>query len=196
MRAGLAAVGFIFIILGALMILFFWPLVGFETQDTFDIDEVKEGDRIKYMGEITDISEFAGIYELELDFGTLVAFSDSEDFELNDNVVVTIEYGSNLTNWDESTYTVERVPTTLGTFGALICIIGLVASAAGVKLKKTSLEDIVEFDIQPPAQPPIGEEAKIENITCPKCRKIFGVKEDERPMKIQCPHCGIEGVLK
>jgi DNA-directed RNA polymerase subunit RPC12/RpoP len=196
MRSGLAAVGVAFIILGLLMILFFWPLIGFETQQTFDMADVNENDRIRYVGKITEISEFAGIYELELDSGTLVAFTDDEGFELDDNVVVTIEYGNNLTNWDESIYTVERVPTMLGTFGALFFIMGFVLGIAGVLLTKPSLEDFVKFDIQPPAQSRVSEDMKTEDVTCPKCKKIFRVSKTEKSMKIKCPHCGVEGILK
>jgi DNA-directed RNA polymerase subunit RPC12/RpoP len=196
MRIGIAAVGVVLIASGLLLILLFWPLLDFETKDTFNMDDVNENDRIKYVGEITKINEFAGIYELELDSGSLVAFTDLEDFELNDDVVVTIEYGNNLTNWDESTYTVEKVPTMTGMLGALIFIAGLVVGIAGIGLKKPSLEDFVEFDIQPPAQSQVSEDMKIEDITCPKCKKVFRVKGTEKSMKIKCPHCGVEGILK
>ena len=70
------------LILGVILILIFWPLLGFETHKTFDMDEVTAKSTIKYVGEVTDIGEFAGIFVLELDNGALEAFTDSENFKV------------------------------------------------------------------------------------------------------------------
>jgi DNA-directed RNA polymerase subunit RPC12/RpoP len=188
----------------------FWPLIGFETQDTFDDEDVKADSTIKYVGEITDIGEFAGIYVLELDHGTLEAFSESENFEVNDQVVVTIEYGGNISNWDENTYTVEKIPTMGGIYGALFLFVGLVMCIAGIVTKKADILEAVEFSLKPPSQLPAkGNEPSAgtsqpgpvqqgmgDEVTCPKCGRIFPVPGTTRPMMIKCPECGVEGVLK
>ena len=104
MRAGLIVSGMILLILGILMILFFWPMLAYETKDTFDIENIKGNETVKYVGEITDITQSGEIYVLELDEGVLQAYTRDENFKSHDNVVVTIEFGSNATNWDENSY--------------------------------------------------------------------------------------------
>jgi hypothetical protein len=216
MRAGILGLGTILSILGIILVLLLWPFMGYETQETFEMDDVKEDSTIKYVGEITDIGEFAGIYVLELDHGALEAFTDSGNFDLNDQVVVTIEFGGNTSNWDENTYTVEKIPTMGGIYGTLFFFIGLVMCLVGLITKKASLMDAVEFSIKPPTQipsqgavqstafdssasqlqPASVHDEKGDEVTCPKCRRIFKVSGKSRPMKITCPECGVEGILK
>jgi DNA-directed RNA polymerase subunit RPC12/RpoP len=196
MRAGITGFGIVIIVLGFILVLFFWPLIGFETSETFSMDDAKEESSVKYVGQITDINEFAGFYRLELDNGNLAVYTDSENFELHDKVFVTIEFGSNLTNWDENTYLVKKVPTLEGAAGSLFIVTGLFFAIAGARLKKPSIEEILEFNIQPPIQSPNTNDIKTEQVTCPKCGKIFGVSGDERPLKIVCPDCGVEGIVK
>jgi hypothetical protein len=196
MRAGITGFGIVIIVLGMVLVLFFWPLIGFETSETYSMDDAKEESSVKYVGEITDISEFAGFYRLELDNGNLAAYTDSENFELDDKVVVSIEFGKNLTNWDENTYLVKKVPTLEGTLGSFFIVLGSIFTIAGAKMKKSSLEEILEFNIQPPIQSPDATDIKTEQVTCPKCGKVFGVSGNERPLKIVCPDCGVEGIVK
>jgi hypothetical protein len=204
MRAGILGLGVAIFILGLLMLIFFWPLIGFETQDTFSDDDIQSNTTLKYMGEVTDVQEFAGFFQLELDFGTLHAYTNSEDFERSDMVLVTIIYGENTTNWDENTYTVEKVPTTLGLLGIVLLIIGLVATGAGVALKRPNLEDLVSFSTKAPVHhqeiPDVQESkgsgaSQGDHVTCPKCGKVFGVHGLTPPTKIKCPQCGVEGIL-
>ena len=35
-----------------------------------------------------------------------------------------------------------------------------------------------------------------QNLLCPNCNKPFKVSEIQRPIKVKCPHCGIEGEIK
>lgn len=196
MRAGILGFGIVVAILGLVLVIFFWPLIGFETSETFSMDDAKEESSVKYVGEITDISESAGFYRLELDHGNLAAYTDSEDFEWHDEVFVSIEFGKNLTNWDENTYLVKKVPTIEGALGSLFLVTGSFFTVVGARLKKTSIEEILEFDIQPPIQSPNTNDIKTEQVTCPKCGKIFGVSGNERPLKIVCPDCGVEGIVK
>ena len=214
MRAGILGAGAILLILGIILVLFLWPFIGFETQKTLDMDDIKKDNKIKYVGKITDIGEFAGIFVLELDNGALEAFTDSENFKVNEKVVVTVEFGENITNWDENTYTVEKIPTEGGIYGTLFFFIGFIVCIVGLKSKKVSLLDVVEFDVKPPIQTsrqpemqsPVNSSSgqmqtalqheKGDEVTCPKCGRIFGVSGRSRPAKIICPECGVEGILK
>jgi hypothetical protein len=220
MRAGLALAGLILLILGILMILFFWPMIAYETKDTFDIKDIKGNETVKYVGEITKITQSGEIYVLELDEGVLQAYTRNEDFKSNDNVVVTIKFGGNVTNWDENSYTVEKIPTSFGILGALIFLLGIVVMSAGIIAKKLTVEDVVQFKVEPAPSPPMqtqplapqttqGQtkaqasktvEAAIQsqemvNVTCPGCKKVFGIPKTDRPEKIKCPECGLEGRL-
>jgi hypothetical protein len=196
MRAGILGFGIAIAILGLVLVIFFWPLIGFETNDTFSMDDVKEETSVKYVGQVTDISESAGFYRLELDNGNLAAYTDSESFEFRDKVFVTIEFGKNLTNWDENTYLVKKVPTLEGAFGALFLITGSFFAIVGAKMKKTTIEETLEFNVQSPIQSSNTNDIKTEEVTCPKCKKVFGVSGNERPLKIVCPECGVEGIVK
>ena len=33
------------------------------------------------------------------------------------------------------------------------------------------------------------------HVTCPGCGKVFGIPKTDRPEKIKCPECGLEGRL-
>jgi hypothetical protein len=220
MRAGLALAGIILLILGILMILFFWPLISYETKDTFDIEEIEGNETVKYVGEITEITQSGEIYVLELDEGVLQAYTRDESFESNDNVVVTIEFGSNATNWDENSYTVEKIPTSFGILGALLFLLGIVVMSAGFIAKKLTVEDVVQFKVEPAPSPPVQAQPQVPqpaqgqttvqgsnkaeapmpsqemvHVTCPGCKKVFKIPKTEQPEKIKCPECGLEGRL-
>lgn len=220
MRAGLIVGGMILLILGILMILFFWPMIAYETKDTFDIEDIKGNETVKYVGEITQVTQSGEIYVLELDEGILQAYTRDENFESNDNVVVTIEFGGNATNWDENSYIVEKIPTSFGILGALIFLLGIVVMSAGIISKKLTVEDVVQFKVEPApsqpmqTQPQTPESAQgqttvqasktveratqsqdMVNVTCPGCGKVFGIPKTDRPEKIKCPECGLEGRL-
>ena len=62
-------IGAIFLIIGCISILLYWPLIDYHTKETFDLDTVSSKEKIRYVGEVTGISEFGGIYILELDEG-------------------------------------------------------------------------------------------------------------------------------
>jgi predicted RNA-binding Zn-ribbon protein involved in translation (DUF1610 family) len=216
----LALIGTFLLILGILMILFFWPLSAYETKDTFDIENIKGAETVKYVGEITEITQSGEIYVLELDEGALHAYTRDENFEPNDNVVVIIKFGENVTSWDENSYTVEKIPTSLGILGALVFLLGIVVMSAGFIAKKLTVEDVVQFKVEPAPSPPIqtqpqapqpaqGQtsvqasktaEAAIQSqemvhVTCPGCGNVFGIPKTDSPKKIKCPECGLEGRL-
>jgi hypothetical protein len=220
MRAGLALAGIILLILGILMTLFFWPMIAYETKDTFEIEDIKGNETVKYVGEITEITQSGEIYVLELDEGVLLVYTRDEEFEPNDNVVVTIKFGSNATNWDENSYTVEKIPTSFGILGAIIFLLGIVIMSAGTMAKKLTVEDVVQFKVEPAPSPPMqtqpqapdsaqGQAAaqaskvaeaatqsqEMVNVTCPGCGKVFGISKTDGPEKIKCPECGLEGRL-
>lgn len=224
MRIGLVVTGIVFLVIGILMVLFFWPMVGYETKETFRMKEVKAGDVIRYVGEITDITEFGDINVLELDNGVLEVYTEEEDFHENEKVLVTIEFGENTTNWGENTYRVQKIPTLEGSFGAVIFLFGLVVMAAGIAARKRMVEELVQISVQPAVQSPMPKTSQvsaglptppsealttsssvsaqylhptqIEQVTCPKCGKVFGVKGLPRPAKISCPECGLGGILE
>jgi hypothetical protein len=223
MRVGLTLIGIVFFVIGILMVLFLWPMIGYETSETFRMEDVKGGETVMYVGEITAITEYGEIFVLELDYGALVAYTGEEDFEENEMVLVTIDFGDNVTNWDENDYTVQKIPTIGGSFGLVVLIIGLVVTIAGLVTRKRTVEELMKFSVQsvpspmteelsasssqlfptsqvlPASQPvPIqpSQTTQIEQTTCPRCGRVFGVMGLSRPVKISCPDCGLEGILE
>jgi hypothetical protein len=215
MRAGLTITGIVLLTIGILMVLFLWPLIGYETSETFHMEELKGGEKVTYVGEITAITEYGKMFVLELDYGTLVAYTEEEDFKENEMVLVTIKFGDNVTNWDDNDYIVQKIPTVGGSFGLIILIVGLVIMIAGLVTRKKTVEELMKFSVQrvpsmrtedvssssqliptsqtAPIQPP--QSTQIEQTTCPRCGKVFGVMGESRPLKISCPECGLEGIL-
>ncbi|GAF67285.1 unnamed protein product, partial [marine sediment metagenome] len=128
-------------------------MIDYETKETFDYGAVNDGDRIKYVGEITEMTKSGEIYVLELDNGVLEAYTDEEGFNLNENVLVTIKFGNNITNWDENTYYVQKIPTIAGSLALVIGVFGLVFAIGGVVTKKRSIEDLIRFTVQPTVEP-------------------------------------------
>jgi hypothetical protein len=223
MRAGLTIIGMVLLIIGILMVLFLWPMIGYETSETFRMEELKGGETIMYVGEITEITEFGEIFVLELDDGALNAYTREDEFQENEMVLVTIDFGDNVTNWDENDYTVQKIPTIGGSFGLVVLIIGLVVMIAGLVTRKRTVEELMKFSVQSvpstipeesqvlasqptpvqqasitsqtvPIQPP--QPTQIEQTTCPRCGRVFGVMGLSRPVKISCPECGLEGILE
>ena len=74
MRPGLAAVGSILLLIGILMVVFFWPVLSYETKDTFIPEDASEGKTVRYAGILTNITEVGGIYILELDDGAVEVY--------------------------------------------------------------------------------------------------------------------------
>ena len=201
MRSGIFEIGFLIFIIGILVLLYMWPFIAFKTEDSFDINEVNEGDTVRYKGSITQINRSGDIYKLELDSGVLDAYTKEDDFEEDQVVLVTIEFGSNATNYDENTYLVQSVPTMEGDIGLLFTLIGLGVMAVGVATRKERLEDILRFESAPPleiAEQPETETAEgVQQVTCPSCRHIFGVSGTlQRPARITCPECGTSGIVE
>ena len=200
MRAGYVGIGILVFVIGFILLLYMWPVVAFETDDTFDINEVEEGDTIRYLGLITDINRSGDIYVLELDSGALEAYTKQNDFEENQRVLVTIEFGSNPTNYDENTYLVQAVPTMEAYMGLVFTFIGLGIVVTGAAAKKQRLEDVIKFETAPPLEPmeqPEPEAAGgVQQVTCPNCRHVFGVSGAQRPARISCPECGTSGIVE
>jgi len=203
MRMGLVVIGTVFFVIGIAMVLFFWPMIGYETEDTFHIEDVEGEETLRYVGEITDMNESGEYFILELDNGALDAYTKEEGFELNEKVFVTIEFGENATNWDENSYQVEKVPTLVGTLGMLIVVFSFIIIIVGFASRKKTLEELVKFSAQPGVQSSLPQEpqqappsptyftepspqsmppsvspqpAQIQQTTCPKCDKVFTVQ--------------------
>lgn len=200
MRAGIFGIGFLILIIGFIMLLYTWPFIAYETQDTFDINVVEEGDTIRYVGSITDINRSGDIYILELDSGVLEAYTREDNFEEDQVVFVTIFYGSNVTNYDENNFLVQGVPTMEGYMSLLIMILGFIVMAAGSTTKKQRLEDVLKFESAPPLEVPEQPETEtaegVQQVTCPSCRHVFGVSGVQRPARIKCPECGTSGIVE
>jgi hypothetical protein len=200
MRAGYVQIGFIIFFVGFLFSVYMWPLIAFETEDTFDINEVEEGDNVRYKGSITDIDRSGDIYILELDSGVLEAYTKQNDFEEDQKVLVTIEFGSNATNYDENTYLVQPFPTMEGIVGMVFTFIGIGIILVGAGAKKQRLEDVLKFESAPPLEVPEQPETEtaegVQQVTCPSCRHVFGVSGVQRPARITCPECGTSGIVE
>ena len=200
MRGGYVGIGILVFVIGSILLLYMWPVVAFETDDTFDINEVQEGDTVRYVGSITEINRSGNIYKLELYSGALEAYTKQNDFEENQRVLVTIAFGSNATNYDENTYLVQAVPTMEGYLGLIFTFIGLGIVVAGAVARKQRLEEVLKFETAPPLEPleqPEPEAAGgVQQVTCPNCRHVFGVSGAQRPARIRCPECGTSGIVE
>lgn len=198
-------------------------MIGYETKDTFQFEDVKGGETLRYVGEITEINESGEYFIMELDNGELDAYTKEEGYELNEMVFVTIEFGENATNWNENTYQVEKIPTLVGTLGMLIFVFSCIIIIFGIASRKKTLEELVKFSTQPGVQSSLPQEpqqaltsptyfpetspqsmpysvgpkpAQGQQTTCPKCGNIFTVQVGTKPMKISCPNCGLAGILE
>jgi hypothetical protein len=49
--------------------------------------------------------------------------------------------------------------------------------------------------IEPPQQPAVAVAPALGTVRCPKCREKFSWTA-ERPTRVECPHCGVRGVLR
>lgn len=223
MRTGLVVIGVVFFVIGLIMVLFLWPMIGYENKDTFHIKEVEGGETLRYVGEITEINESGEYFVLDLDNGVLDAYTKEEGFEPNEKVFVTIEFGENATNWNENSYQVEKIPTLGGTLGMLIVVFSFIIIIVGIVSRKKTLEELVKFCSQPGVQSSLPQEpqqvppsptyftepspqsmpssvspqpAQIQQTTCPKCGKVFTVQVGTKPLKISCPNCGLAGILE
>jgi hypothetical protein len=204
MRAGLAGLGFLLTAAGVLLVMFFWPVMAYETQDTFDIADVSDGETVRYLGTITDINQSGDIYTLELDSGALTAYTKDDGFEEGQEVLVTIEFGGDPANYDDNAYSVQSVPTSEGTIGLFLTLIGFVILVTGLALKKSTVEDIIRFEKAPPLPAVVLEstapgaqgQADVEKVTCPNCKHVFGISGIQRPARITCPECGTSGIVE
>ena len=222
MRSGIVATGTVLLAIGLILVIFLWPMIAYETKDTFNLDDVEPKEKIRYVGEITEISEYGDIFVLELDDGALFVFTKNENLKQNERILVTVEFGENTSDWSDNSYHVEKLPTQEGVVGVIIFIFGLIIMIVGIFTSKISIADIVKFNVQPPAQTQMHQETQISDLqsvnlpqpltlqprsstiqtpqiqqtSCPKCGKKFGVQIKTRPQKITCPNCGVEGIIE
>lgn len=198
MRSGIFGIGFLIFIIGILVLLYTWPFIAYETEDSFGLDDVEDGDTVRYLGSITQISQSGDIYILELDSGALVAYTKQSDFEEDQEVLVTIQFGSNATNYDENTYLVQTFPTLEGMISLVITFFGLGLGIVGALAKKQRLEEVLKFKTAPPLE--ITEVPETagghQQVTCPNCKHVFGVSGVQRPARITCPKCGTSGIVE
>jgi hypothetical protein len=181
------------------MMLYTWPFIDYETKDTYDINEVDEGDIVRYVGTITEINRAGDIYILELDAGVVEAYTRQDDFKEDQVVFVTIYYGDNVTDYDEDNFLVQNIPTTEGYMSLLIIFLGFIVMAMAFIPRQQRVEDAINFVTAPPleiTEQPQGEEGP-QQVTCPSCNHVFGVSGTlQRPARITCPKCGTSGIVE
>jgi hypothetical protein len=161
MKKGLVIVGIILLVVGLLMMLFMWPLIGTKTWEEMQDEEPKDGETYKIIGEITDEGTFMGITVYEIDDGDGAWFADSDEFNKGDTVIVEYTYDEDklsdienmsdpmdmLSALDAKMY---KVPTPLGIIGLILLIIGVILLIVGAVTSKAA-------PAPPPEQPPMGQ---------------------------------------
>ncbi|UCE38192.1 MAG: S8 family serine peptidase [Thermoplasmata archaeon] len=85
----------------------------------------------------------------------------------------------------------------------LLIIIILVICAiivATLVLKKTGQQEQAQKEVLPISALPAGYKGMIfptlETISCPDCQAVFEVEAGIRPLRVQCPRCGVSGTLR
>ena len=134
MKKPFVIIGVILLVVGLVMMLWFWPMIGYVNKDD-DLEKLAEdlekGDLVRYVGEVTNVSTFLGISMIELDdgeFGAIV--DDADEFAEGDKAMISFEWpGDNATDMPDMT--VQKVPTMLGLVGLIVLIVGVVLMLLG-----------------------------------------------------------------
>ncbi len=144
MKKEAIGLGIFLLIIGLIMILFWWPLIDFETKDTIEDarENANEGDTIKYIGKVTAKYESNHYllysdgrreyyYNIAIDNGEFsyeLSPEESKNININDTVLVTtkVDAEGNL-----EVHNVEKVPTLLGAVGAFTFGPGIVLIVIG-----------------------------------------------------------------
>lgn len=141
MKKGLVIVGVILLVIGLLMMLFMWPLIGTTTWDDLP-DEPEDGTTYKIIGEITDEVTVLGITLYEIDDGDGAWYAEDDQFNKGDTVIVEFTYDEDkLADIDDSEDPMAvfdaldakmyKVPTPLGILGLLLLIVGIILLIVG-----------------------------------------------------------------
>jgi hypothetical protein len=135
MRKGLVIVGVILLVIGLLMMVLMWPMIGTTTWDDLP-EEPEDGATYKIIGEITGEVSALGITAYEIDDGKGAWVADSDEFDKGDTVIVEF-------TWDEDKVAsamdsedpmavfaaldakMYKVPTPAGIIGLILLIIGV-----------------------------------------------------------------------
>jgi hypothetical protein len=161
MKKGLVIVGILLLVIGLLMMLFMWPLIGTKTWKEMQDEEPKDGETYKIIGEITDEATALGITIYEIDDGDGMWFADSDEFNKGDTVLVEYTYDEDkLSDIENMTDPMDmlgaldakmyKVPTPLGIIGLILLIVGVILLIVGAVTGKAA-------PAPPPEQPPMGQ---------------------------------------
>ena len=63
----------------------------------------------------------------------------------------------------------------------------------GVEVEAAVVED---NSVEPELDSVTSTKKDIQMVECPQCSKAIKVDASQRPVKISCPHCGIEGMVQ
>ena len=166
MKKGIVITGVIVLILGLMMMLFMWPMIGTITWKELEDEEPEDGKTYKIIGEITDEATIAGITVYEIDDGDGGWIAEEDKFDKGDTVIVEFTHdedkiaaigdASDITDvlaaLDAKLY---KVPTLLGIIGLILLIVGvillIVGAATGRAAPMTPAQPPME---QPPYQQP------------------------------------------
>ena len=160
MKKGLVIIGVILLVVGLLMMLFMWPMVGTVTWEELEDEEPEDGKTYKIIGEITDETTTLGITIYEIDDGDGMWFAESDEFDKGDTVIVEYTYDEdkltaleNITDPSEIFSIQEakmyKVPTFLGILGLILLIVGVILLIVGAATGRAAP--------MAPAQPPMGQ---------------------------------------
>ena len=88
----------------------------------------------------------------------------------------------------------------------VVIIVCAVLAGAFARGRKKAPEYSTMEVIQQPAEEILPEAAvepvftpietpQVEDISCPKCRSVFSIPLEPRPLKVACPDCATKGII-
>ncbi|UCG70703.1 MAG: hypothetical protein JSV09_06725 [Thermoplasmata archaeon] len=164
MKKGIVVVGIILLVIGLLMMLFMWPLIGTTTWDDLP-DEPEDGTTYKIIGEITDEASLFGMTVYEIDDGDGGWVTDSDEFNKGDTVIVEFTYDEDkladigdvedpMAIYDAMDAKIYKVPTPLGILGLILLIVGVILLIVGAVTGRAAPMEAQPPMEQPPMQQP------------------------------------------
>jgi hypothetical protein len=169
MKKGVIIIGVIVSIIGFILILFMWPLIGTITWDELDDTDMKDGETYKVQGKVTNKSPPMGVVIYEIEDGEYILITDQDTMNEGDSVIVEFTYDEEIASGfdnqsdrpsmlDAMDAKVYRVPTPLGLIGLMALILGVIIIIAGVITGRAASKTIQLPLEQPPLQqPPPGQ---------------------------------------
>jgi hypothetical protein len=172
MRKGIVVVGVILLVIGLLMMLFMWPLIGTTTWDDLP-DEPEDGTTYKVIGEITDEASLPGMTIYEIDDGDGAWVTEGDEFNKGDTVIVEFTYDEDkVAAIDDASDITEvfaaldakiyKVPTPLGMLGLVLLIVGVLLLIVGAVTGRAAPMEAQPPMEQPPMQQPYQQQPPYE----------------------------------